>query len=291
MVKLPAKALRGGRQKRNSKARPKQGGVGIGVGHFGDLGCDDFGGVAAIGLTEVWWNRRVAVMISALIVVLGYCGVRAWVYGSFPIGSTEDWIVRDGWMTIPRLGAFGALLALNRGRVAARFDWREPKLGMALALGGPLILLWAFKFGDGDGDRFQASLVVGGFFTSAAVALFEELAFRGVLLADLQSKWATIPAILVGSVLFAVFHFQAQSVRGWLGIFLTGVILSNLRVRGITLAGLAIIHTLIDTLFFVFGLNDPDLFGTRGLIFQGGLLVYAVATFPKGKGVRAAVGW
>jgi len=183
-------------------------------------------------------------------------------------------------MSVPRLCAFAALLVLNRSWNLARFDLPLKGFGKAALLGLPPMALWIFYFSGSDGEAFSPFMKFLGLVTSLIVGLFEEYAFRGPLLFALRQRLSLFSTIAVSNVLFAAYHVQAEPVRFWPVIFLTGVIYANLRFRGLSLGWLAIIHGVTDAFYFVFPDINPDIFGFYGLVLQGGLLIYAVATFP-----------
>jgi membrane protease YdiL (CAAX protease family) len=93
---------------------------------------------------------------------------------------------------------------------------------------------WALGWLTVQGFSWQvqsfASLLAalfGYLLISAAVALYEELAFRGYILQNLQADWGTIAALVASSLLFGVFHGLNPNVT-WLAllnIFLAGVVL------------------------------------------------------------------
>ena len=186
-------------------------------------------------------------------------------------------------MTIPRLTAFAALLLLNRrGNIA---PWNMPLRDgpRAALLGFVPLALYLFVLSAGDSPSFTVTMMVVGFFTSLVVGLFEEYAFRGPLLSALSQRSSLFSAIVLSNIFFAVFHIQAQPFRYWLGTFLIGVIFANLRLRGLSLGWLALLHGMIDACFFLFHSNNPEPFGYYGLVWQSGLLIYAVVTFPRSR--------
>jgi membrane protease YdiL (CAAX protease family) len=94
---------------------------------------------------------------------------------------------------------------------------------------------WALGWLTVEGFSWQvqpfASLLAGLFaylLISVAVALYEELAFRGYILQNLRADWGVIAALIASSLLFGVFHGLNPNVT-WLAllnIFLAGVLLA-----------------------------------------------------------------
>jgi membrane protease YdiL (CAAX protease family) len=183
-------------------------------------------------------------------------------------------------MSVPRLGAFAALVLLNRFWNAARFDLPLKDFRRAALLGLVPMALWGFYFSGGQGQNFTPFKMFVGFFTSLVVGVFEEYAFRGPLLFALRQRLSLFATVVLSSVLFSIYHVQAQPFRCWVAIFLTGVIYANLRFRGLDLGWLAVIHGVTDALFFAFPDINPNMFGFYGMVLQAGLLAYAVMTFP-----------
>ncbi|HWD18706.1 MAG TPA: CPBP family intramembrane glutamic endopeptidase [Verrucomicrobiae bacterium] len=203
--------------------------------------------------------------------------VRSHVYQVDPIDSVESWFVRDTWMSVPRLAAFLAIFCIHGG-------WRRPRLDFwragdfkVVALGLVVVALWWFYFSGGVGDGFSTDMICIGVATSAVVGLFEEYAFRGPLLVALGPARQ---AVLLSSFLFAIYHFQAQSVEAWPAIFGTGVVFASLRFRGASLALLVALHTLIDAGYFFFASGTPAMTSAHGLALTLGALGLGAAVFP-----------
>jgi len=107
-------------------------------------------------------------------------------------------------------------------------------LGTAL-MGLIFLAEWAFGWLSVEGFSWQvqssASLLAGLFaylFIFVAVALYEELAFRGYILQNLRADWGVIAALVASSLLFGVFHGLNPNVT-WLAllnIFLAGLLLA-----------------------------------------------------------------
>jgi len=89
-----------------------------------------------------------------------------------------------------------------------------------------------------------AVLVVNSF----VVGFFEEVLFRGLILQSIK-KWLGVwPAIFISSILFMLFHFQAQRLEHFPSIFLYGMVAAILRLSGQSLWVLMIIHGVFDSL-------------------------------------------
>jgi hypothetical protein len=94
---------------------------------------------------------------------------------------------------------------------------------------------WAMGWLTVEGFSWQVqsstSLLAGLFaylLISIAVAIYEELAFRGYILQNLRADWGVFAALVASSLLFGVFHGLNPNVT-WLAllnIFLAGVLLA-----------------------------------------------------------------
>lgn len=191
-------------------------------------------------------QRHSSALIGSLAIIVAYVLVRSCVYHFFPVTSQQTWFFRDTLMSIPRLGAFAALVLLNRNWNAARFDLPLKDFERAARLGFAPTALWVFYLSGGHGAPFAPFMMAVGLFTSLIVGAFEEYAFRGPLLFCIREHFSLFTTIVLSNVLFAIYHVQAQAVRNWLAIFLTGVIYANLRFRGLSLVWLAVIHGVTD---------------------------------------------
>lgn len=226
-------------------------------------------------------RRYSSALWGSLLVICAYILVRGCVYLLSPVSSLETWFVRDTWMTIPRLAAFGVLLLFNRHWNAAAFSMPLSDCSRAAFMGSVPLALFVLFFSAGHGQSFTTMMMAVGLFTSLVVGLFEEYAFRGPLLSALTERLSLFTTVVISNILFAAFHIQAQPIRLWMIIFLTGVILANLRLRGLSLGWLALIHGVIDASIFLFPSINPEPFGFYGVVLQIGLLIYAVMTFPR----------
>lgn len=186
-------------------------------------------------------------------------------------------------MSVPRLAAFGTLLFLNRTWRSSAFDWRLKDVGRALLFGGLLVGICVCYYAGSTGPKVPWFVVAGLPLTTIPVALYEEYAFRGPLLTGLCQRSSPLMGILLTSVAFTAYHLQAQPLSCWGEIFLFGVILANLRVRGLSLGWLAATHLLVDIVWIFFGRWQPAMTSFNGIAYQTALLVYALVSFPYGQ--------
>jgi membrane protease YdiL (CAAX protease family) len=125
-------------------------------------------------------------------------------------------------------------LGLQRAQGWVRHTVAGLLLGTVL-MGLIFLLEWALGLLTVEGFSWQAgsfaSVLAGLFaylFISLAVALYEELAFRGYVLQNLRADWGVVAALVASSLLFGVFHGLNPNVT-WLAllnIFLAGVVLA-----------------------------------------------------------------
>jgi len=220
------------------------------------------------------------VLSGSLLVIAAYMLIRAGIYKLFPVTSHESWFTRDIVMCLPRLAAFAALVYLNRHWKLVRFDFPAKDFGRLALWGAVPLALWVFYFSGSHGDGFAPWMIALGFATSLVVGLFEEYAFRGPLLMALHQRHSLFTAAFLSSLLFTIYHAQAQPLAAWSNIFFTGIILANLRLRGLSLGSLALLHGLIDASYFFFRESSAELFNFHGLALKAGLFSYALWTRP-----------
>ena len=227
------------------------------------------------------------VLTQAFLIVGVYMLVRSLIYYFMPHTSLESWFYRDCWMTLPRFTAFCVLVFMDRYFwKSTPFDFDFRGIGKASLYGGILLIVYIFYLSGSRGNPWPGNMILGAMFTTPFVGLWEECAFRGVILGNLIKRYSVLFSVLGSSALFTVFHFQAQSLSEWPGIFITGVIFANLRIRGLSIWWLVVIHTAIDVGYFFFGTSMPDVLGSRHMLFLGGLLLYAVFTYPKERNLK-----
>ena len=223
------------------------------------------------------------ILRDTLLVVLVYMAARYWIYSELPVHTAAEWSRRDALMCLPRLAAFLALRECNRQRWGNAVPFNFAAKGRGFLLPALLLVgaesLRTFVFGQGPAWPLDLALV--GLAATVPVVLFEEYAFRGGILHGLASRFGRPTALLGGSVLFTVFHLQAQPFSIWPAIFLLGLVWSGLRLRGLGLGWLALIHFIVDGLYFA-KLDFPSAFSGPGYLYHGLLLVAAVWAWPKG---------
>jgi membrane protease YdiL (CAAX protease family) len=203
-----------------------------------------------------FFSRLSAVAVTCGLVA-GFVAIRGMIYALFRVDNEVDWFVRDSLMDIPRV-----LFAFFAWRYGRRL-WKPAQLGMhwnqlrdclvvGIALSG-VILARPF-FLPTTHPTFGWLCVIT--FSSFVVGFFEEILFRGVLLRALYDQYGAGTALWGSAFVFVLFHVQAQPLAVWPGIFLTGLIFAQMRLQGVSLWGLAFVHSVYDTLVFVFEARD-----------------------------------
>lgn len=225
-------------------------------------------------------NPVASPIAGTIVVVAAYMGVRSIIYFLLPATSMEAWFARDTIMSVPRLAAFAALLLFNRTWKSSTFDWQPEDFGKVLLFGGLLVAFYAFYYSASGGSTIPKFAAAWLALTTVPVVLFEEYAFRGPLLTRLCQQLNPPMGILLTSLLFTVFHLQAQPFSDWGEIFFVGFILANLRIKGLSLGGLALIHFLVDMVWVFFGISHPGMTSFNGMAFQIALLLCALLSFP-----------
>ncbi|SDT95873.1 CAAX protease self-immunity [Verrucomicrobium sp. GAS474] len=226
---------------------------------------------------------RSPILRDSLLIVLAYMAVRCGVYAVLPVHTDAEWSRRDLFMCLPRLATFAALARCNRHRWgnAVPFDFVVRGRGLllpALLLVGAEVLR-TFLFAGGNPWPWGLALV--GIAATVPVVLFEEYAFRGGLHQGLVARFGTATALFLGAALFTLFHIQAPAVVGWPAIFLFGLTWAGLRQRGLGLGWTALIHFIVDSLYFARGVFPPFWSGANG-VYLFLLLVGAALAWPRG---------
>ncbi|MBI3555241.1 MAG: CPBP family intramembrane metalloprotease [Deltaproteobacteria bacterium] len=154
-------------------------------------------------------------------------------------------------MTIPRaIGILGALvigvLAFGRRDIGLHFDhW---KLGLKITAMSLFIgsLGELFRLHGG----YDATMRWWLFFsvTTAFVAFFEEIYFRGALLRSLQEVVGPRVAALISSAMFMLYHLGAQPLSSFPDLFLFGAFAAFARIAGLGLGWLILEHWVYDVL-------------------------------------------
>jgi len=180
------------------------------------------------------------------------------------LGLLILWAVRVEGISLPTLGITSA----NAGRSALA----GAALGAVIIL--PAVLYFIFPLGleDGIGYEDVEEQTWGGFLLWALVnqpvgtAFFEEVLFRGVLLAKMTVVWGQRQALVASSLTFALWHLVINfrtiqhtevatpvalaalaQIASLFGLFLGGLFLGLLRQRTGNLAGCVTFHWLVVT--------------------------------------------
>ena len=156
-----------------------------------------------------------------------------------------------GQVVVNLVGIFfgGSLLVMRRYRLPLRetFRLRRPTLGAMLGavIGAPAALVlgmalseflitWLFPLPEGlmeaMAEAFQIDVPLWQmlFFVAVLPAVFEELAFRGLLVRGLRGlRLSTLGVIVAGGLIFGVFHVSLIRIptTAWLGMNLVAVVL------------------------------------------------------------------
>lgn len=199
-----------------------------------------------------------------------------------PLRSQDQWF-RHFIIGAPmRLTAFGLLYWMDqRSAAPTRFDFSGSHL-RAFICGAVMLTFWLIFLTGAHGAPWSPASQILAIGACLAVGIWEEYLFRGVLLDGLLKRLNPTRALFLSSLLFTLSHTRLQALPAWPHIFLTGAVFANLRVRGISLGHLGIIHAAVDFLFFLHGKQSPATGGLAYWLFLGGLFVYAFLSFPQG---------
>lgn len=232
--------------------------------------------VPARALPVIRRETAVAVALALLIIAYGNLvslppdGVRTGFDWAFILGSLIFlgllilWAVRLERIPLPSMGITFA----NAGRSALV----GAALGAVVIL--PVVLYFIFPLGleDGIGYEDLEEETWGGFLLWALVnqpvgtAFFEEVLFRGVLLAKMTVAWGQRQALVASSLTFALWHLVINfrtiqntevaspaalaalaQIGSMFGLVLGGLFLGLLRQRTGNLAGCVAFHWLVVT--------------------------------------------
>ncbi|HVE12019.1 MAG TPA: CPBP family intramembrane glutamic endopeptidase, partial [Elusimicrobiota bacterium] len=202
---------------------------------------------------------------AAAVAVGGICGglLRIWVAPS----TQAAWFSVIVGANVPRLAVWAYLWRQDRRR------WRCARIGFegepARALGHAALMLgaWSIFWLGSSGPAWSPAQRLGGTLTSCVVGGFEEFVFRGLLLEAFGGLLKRPQAVLASALAFTLIHLHVESIPSWPHIFLTGAVLANLRVGGLGLGWLAMIHAAVDSAFFFTGFNGAGPQGPRYALF------------------------
>lgn len=180
------------------------------------------------------------------------------------LGLLILWAVRNERMPLPALGITSA----NAGQSALV----GTALGVVVVL--PVVLYFLFPLGLSDGIGYEdaeeqtwAGFLLWGLLNQpAGTAFFEEVLFRGVLLAKMTVAWGQRQALVASSLTFALWHLVINfrtiqdtdvaspaalavlaQIVSLFGLFVGGLFLGLLRQRTGNLAGCIVFHWLVVT--------------------------------------------
>ena len=197
-----------------------------------------------------------------------------------PLRNMDQWFRFFVFGAPIRIGAFALLYSVDRrSNSPTKFQIAGSHF-RAFCCAIVMISLWLIFLTQARGVPWGASACVVGAAACLCVGLWEEYLFRGVLLDGLLRHFGFMPALLLDSLMFMVFHTRLQALPSWPHVFLTGAVFANLRVRGVSLGHLALMHAAVDFLFFLHGRRWPPAAGPTYWLFLAGLFIYALVSFP-----------
>lgn len=195
-----------------------------------------------------FWGRFAQVLSPIVLFII----LRAIIYWIFPIESQEDWIRVDLIKNIPRMLCLGLALYLakpfwiNKIKTIFGFEgWFKAATYLALIS----IFSWINGFWNPPGVFSNQEIIVITI-GSICVAAFEEVTFRLLLLETMLEKFKKETAIICSSLIFMIFHIQAQPAYTWPYLFFAGVQFSVLKLMGVSITSLIIVHATYDTVIF-----------------------------------------
>jgi membrane protease YdiL (CAAX protease family) len=223
-------------------------------------------------------GRETAVAVALALLIIAYGNILS--LRPQDIGTALDWALTLASLTFLALLVLWAvrmegmpLLTLgitpaNAGRSALM----GAALGVVIIV--PVVLYFIFPLGleDGIGHEHAEEQTWGGFLLWAlasqpvGTAFFEEVLFRGVLLAKMTIAWGQRQALVASSLTFALWHLVINfrtiqdsdvasptalaalaQIASLFGLFVGGLFLGLLRQRTGNLAGCVVFHWLVVT--------------------------------------------
>ena len=166
-----------------------------------------------------------------------------------------SWEQYDLWMTLPRLFGFVAcLVIINRYGGLRLWGWHAGFSRRGLFLLALIVAAYIAHYASSV--RLYHNTVAElwmGWATTVAVVLFEESSFRGLMYLSLRQRYGAAGAAALSSVLFTLYHWQAQPISEWPQIFAYGMVACSALELGTGLVWVAVAHAIIDGLWFHFG--------------------------------------
>ncbi len=174
--------------------------------------------------------------------------------------------------TALRLGTAAMYLWLLRSVILARpGDWSQLKRIHVWAAVALVLLVPVVSGRDNFSDKSIAALFA---LTSVAVAIKEEVLFRGIIQNLLCARMGTMTAVLVASALFTAWHIGVRPplFSVFLQIFLFSLALGMIYGRSSNLTAVIVFHAAIDALYPF----SPYLTSPMHPIVSVFMLIYAV---------------
>lgn len=225
-------------------------------------------------------------MLISISVLLLYVLIRFIIYEHFTVASFEGWVQRDWIMNLPRMICFFLLLIFGfefqeeRKKLLPNSEGMKLSIVMGIILCGTLLVrsFWL------DIQTYSYDIVTKLVIGSIVVGFFEETLFRGCIFSSLRKVLGPMPAVIGSAVLFMVFHFQAQSFVEFPLILLLGVLFAMLKMDGVSLFWLSILHATYDILVFLWIPSSDAIVFWK--IFECLIIICVVASYVSRRPLR-----
>lgn len=218
--------------------------------------------------------------VISLWVLFLYCLCRYVIYSQVAVVDFESWLRRDSLSNFPRILCFLLLIYFV---LRDRTKELLPNLGgvqKALFFGFCILLSVVIRFFMAGVTSYPFDLLILAILSSFVVGFFEEALFRGGIFDSLSGWLGAKAAVLCSSVLFVLFHIQAQNVKSFPLIFLLGIVFALMRRDGVSLFVLAMIHSLYDSVILILQPSEENwlmLYVLEFCFFGGVLILYFLA--------------
>lgn len=191
--------------------------------------------------------------IISISIVATYMILRFFIYAQIPVFDLNSWVFRDSIMNLPRILCLllTIFVVINKRNVRTEFLTGSRKIKSLFLICILLIcMLLARSFFYGRFDYSGNSLIIV-ILNSFVVGFFEETLFRGAIFESLKKWIGSNGAAFWSSVLFMIYHVQAQNLIEFPLIFLLGLLFAILKGEGFSLINLALLHAIFDSVALI----------------------------------------
>jgi membrane protease YdiL (CAAX protease family)/gamma-glutamylcyclotransferase (GGCT)/AIG2-like uncharacterized protein YtfP len=192
-------------------------------------------------------------LLLGILCWLSYMLLRTLFQHWIPVHDWKSYILQDLSITVLRLGSAGICLWIAKRR------WSMEALGLSHSVWPAPVAMASLLVAGGSGILNALSMTTDWnaavwirfveIAIAFAVALNEEIGFRGLIFNGIRELAGPKTAILISSLLFTAMHLGYQPLYSMLSIFFTGLCFATLRVKGVSLKIIILLHFFYDGCF------------------------------------------